>query len=82
MAVIRNNLLQFTVHCRRDHLVRSLQTSLVDCGGDSCRAPRASFSPSLLAMRERLFVAHVSPRRLAAVIEAPQSEELSRDVAI
>jgi hypothetical protein len=61
---------------------RSLQISLVDRGADSCRAPRASCSPSFLAMRERLFVAHVFPRRLTAVIAAPQSEELSRDVAI
>ena len=61
---------------------RSLQSSLVDRGGDSCRTPRARFSPSFLAMRERLLVAHVLPRRPTAVIEAPQSEELSRDVAI
>ncbi len=73
----RNNQLQFTVICRGDHLVtRSLQTSLVDRGGDSCRAPRASQS-ELLAMRERLFVAHGFPRRLAGVIEATQTEELS-----
>ena len=61
---------------------RSLQSSLVDRDGNGCRAPRASFSPSLLAMRERLLVAHILPRRLTAGIEAPPSEALSNDVAI
>jgi hypothetical protein len=79
-SVIRNKLRQFPPHYR-DHVVRrSWPASLLDRDGESFRAPRSRFGSSLRATRQRLCLGRF-PRILAAIIEAPRIEELSKSVS-